>query len=171
MTESRTMTFGLLDAIRHSKRNVIDTPEGTRNPGVLTFETLDALGHSKRIDRSNRYQHSDRGFNTTQVRVRSDGRRTIHLWDEGTMVAWQRTTYGAKSSLTGYQKRFRDAVPLQRRKHAPESHFRDIGSTFRPMRRKRKDKPARKGTTRSTAVFLNVALGQGSLEAMVFGNT
>jgi hypothetical protein len=169
MTESRTMTFGLLDAIRHSKRNVVDTPEGTRNPGVLTFETLDALGHSKRIDKSNRYQHSDRGFNTTHVRVKSDGRRTVHLWDEGTTVAWQRTTYGAETSLKGYQKRVRDAVRLQRRKHGPESHFYDVGSTFRPMRRKRKGKQPRKGTTRSTAVFVNVALGTGSLEAMLFG--
>lgn len=168
MATHPTMTFDRLDSILLSKRRIDKTERGTRNVGEMTFERLDAIAHSKRIDKSNRYTNSDRGFNTTTVRVKSDGRRTIHLWDTGTTVAWQRTTYGAETSLKGYQKRFRDNTPLPIRKHGPETHWKDKGSTFRPSRRKRGKAP-RKGTTRGIAVYLNVALGKGSLDAMVFG--
>ena len=134
----------------------------------MTFEKLDAVAYSRAVDRANRYRESDRGFNTTQVRVRSDGRRTSKLWDHGTAVAFQRTTYGAETSLKAYRHRVNDNTPLKFRKHGYESHYRDIGSTFRPIR-KRKAKAHRKGATRRVAVFVNEALGTGSIAAMVFG--
>jgi hypothetical protein len=169
MAQDSTMTFELLDAITRTKRTLGSTTVGTRNAGVMTFEKLDAIGYSRAVDRANRYRQSDRGFNTSQVRVHSDGRRTVRLWDHGTMVSFQRTTYGAETSLKAYRHRVVDSTPLKYRKYGYESHYRDCGSTFRPMRRKRA-KARRKGTTRRIAAYVNVALGTGSIDAMIFGN-
>jgi hypothetical protein len=135
---------------------------------VGTWDRLEDILASKRIDRANRYRESDRGFNTTKVAVKSDRPSGARLWEDGCKVSWQRVTMQATSTLRAYAKRMADLRPLPYRKHGYESHYNDVGSTFRPVRQRGMKRP-RKGTSRSIAVFVNAKLGTGSIEAMLFG--
>jgi hypothetical protein len=137
----------------------------------ITFEILDAKAYAKRVDKANRYSQSDRGFNTTQVKVRSDRPSPISLWgDPRVVVSWQRVTGGPETSLKGYQKRMRDNTPLPYRKHGYESHyFAPTGSTFRAIRVRKAIGIARTAKRRRVVAITNVALGTGGLAARMFG--
>lgn len=138
-----------------------------------SFDSIDAFVDTRRIDRAERYQRSDRGFNDGGMRVASDRPSRVELWTPGAYVSWQKVRNGAVSSARAYATRMAALVPLKYRKYGPESHWKDRGSTFRPIRRQGSAATRRTGTTARIArhVQTNAALGSGTLESILFGGT
>ena len=139
---------------------------------IGTWDRLEDVISSKRIDRANRYRESDRGFNTSKVKVNSDRPSGPRLWEHGCKVAWQRVTMQAVSGIRAYAKRMGDQRPLPYRKHGYQSHYFDKGSTFEPIKRKRGRVARNRGRVtafRRLRVVVNKIMGTGSIEAMLFG--
>lgn len=104
---------------------------GTR----VSLDLIEALERTHAIDRADRYQRSERGFNTA-MRVSSDRpSKLVRLSDgstPGMFVAFQRV----RSDAMTYSQRVAAAQALPNRKVRSQSVWNDIGSTFEEEKRR-----------------------------------
>lgn len=90
---------------------------------VMTMDRLNGILTARDIDRSAKYQHSDRGFNVA-MRVSSDRPSRVKRWTAGMHVSPQRVHV---DGLT-YSQRTEASKPLPKRKYYPETVYR-VGRT------------------------------------------
>lgn len=86
---------------------------------TMTMDRLNGILVARDIDRSAKYQHSERGFNSA-MRVASDRPSRVELWTAGMRVSPQRVHTDGLS----YSQRTEAAKPLPQRKYYPETVYR-----------------------------------------------